>query len=244
MELNRPLATVTPTLDGDVLAALARHDAVFTTGQLRRLLAGRSEEGIRKVLRRLTRQGVVHAERIGNAYAYRLNREHLAAQHIIGLAQLQETFLRRLADRLAAWPVPPVYAAVFGSAARGTMTLASDLDLLLIRPEDADSDQWEAQVGDLVAEVTRWIGNDTRPLEFTAAEVTAHGRDQAVLRAALSEGLTVAGTRAWLSRQLRKGRGGRADATVRRGDPPRPPAQGGTVQGTGGPDPRPGRPGH
>ena len=27
MELNRPLATITPTLDGDVLAALAQHDA-------------------------------------------------------------------------------------------------------------------------------------------------------------------------------------------------------------------------
>ncbi len=33
MELNRPFATVTPTLDGDVLAVLATHHAAFTTGQ-------------------------------------------------------------------------------------------------------------------------------------------------------------------------------------------------------------------
>ena len=80
MELNRPLATVTPTLDGDVLAVLAQHEVSFTTGQLRRVLSRYSQEGIRKVLIRLTRQGVVSAERVGNSYSYRLNAEHLAAR--------------------------------------------------------------------------------------------------------------------------------------------------------------------
>ena len=84
MELNRPLTTVTPTLDGDVLNVLAQQETAFTTGQIRRVLGSYSEEGIRKVLARLTRQGVVHAERVGNAYSYQLNREHLAAEHIIG----------------------------------------------------------------------------------------------------------------------------------------------------------------
>jgi alkanesulfonate monooxygenase SsuD/methylene tetrahydromethanopterin reductase-like flavin-dependent oxidoreductase (luciferase family) len=83
VELNSPLATVTPTLDGDVLAVLAGSDGTFTTGQLHRVLGRHSEEGIRKVLQRLVRQGVVHAERVGNAFAYRFNRDHLAAEHII-----------------------------------------------------------------------------------------------------------------------------------------------------------------
>ncbi|BBX94778.1 hypothetical protein MLAC_00720 [Mycobacterium lacus] len=50
MQLNRPLATVTPTLDGDVPAVLATHDATFTTGQIHRIVNNISEEGIRKVL--------------------------------------------------------------------------------------------------------------------------------------------------------------------------------------------------
>ncbi len=204
MELSRPLSTVTPTLDGDVLAVLARHDATFTTGQLRRILMRFSEEGVRKVLQRLTRQGIVHSTRVGNAFAYRLNREHLAAEHIIGLARLQETFLNRLEKHLGSWQIPPVYAAVFGSAARGSMTEESDLDLLLVRPQDADDDLWRTQVDDLVAAVTRWIGNDIRPLEFTAAELAARGRDEPVLREVANEGLTVAGTRAWLTTQLRR----------------------------------------
>jgi len=202
MELNRPLATITPTLDGDVLAVLAQHEATFTTGQLHRVLHRYSEEGIRKVLLRLTRQGVVHSERIGNAYSYRLNRKHLAAAPIIELARIPQTLLQRLEDRLESWTCPPTYAAVFGSAARGTMSPDSDLDLLLIRADDTPIDTWEEQVGELVADVTRWTGNDTRPLEYTVSELTA-ARDERVLRDVLEEGLTVAGHRAWLSQQLR-----------------------------------------
>jgi hypothetical protein len=206
MELNRPLATVTPTLDGDVLAVLAQQEVTFTTGQLHRVLNRYSEEGIRKVLRRLARQGVVHSERVGNAYSYRLNREHLAAGPIIELSRLAHTLLQRLEDRLAGWAFPPTYAAVFGSAARGTMTEDSDLDLLLVRADDTPVDIWDEQVGELIADVTRWTGNDTRPLEYTVSELTA-ARAELVLRDAQKEGLTVAGRRAWLSRHLRE-RGG------------------------------------
>ena len=206
MELNRPLATITPTLDGDVLAVLAQHDATFTTGQLHRVLNRYSEEGIRKVLLRLTRQGVVDSQRVGHAYSYRLNRQHLAADPIIQLARLPRTLLQRLEDRLNSWAFPPTYAAVFGSAARGTMTEDSDLDLLLVRADDTPIHIWDEQVADLVADVSRWTGNDTRPLEYTVSELTT-ARDELVLRDVLEDGLTVAGRRAWLSRQLRARQG-------------------------------------
>ena len=207
MELNRPLTTVTPTLDGDILTILAKSDAAFTTGQLHRLLPQHSEEGIRKTLRRLTKQGIVGSDRVANAFSYRLNRKHLAAEHIIGLARLQETLLNRLEAHLATWENPPTYAAVFGSAAHGSMTVDSDLDLLLVRPNNTNDDCWDAQINELVSEVTHWIGNDTRPLQFTVDEITAHGNDEPVLRDMLNEGLTVAGTRDWLARQLRKKKG-------------------------------------
>lgn len=204
VELSRPLSTITPTLDGDVLAVLARQDATFTTGALHRVLTQYSEEGIRKVLQRLTRQGIVHSARVGNAYSYRLNRDHLAAEHIIKLADLMNIFLARLTERLEAWEVRPVYAAVFGSAARGSMSMESDLDLLLVRPKDVPDELWAAQVDRLVEDVSRWIGNDVRPLQFAEAQIVTSGREEPVLRDVLSEGLTVAGSRAWLSQQLRK----------------------------------------
>lgn len=93
MDLGRPPATVTPTLDGDVLAVLVQAEATFTTGQLHRVLGKYSEDGIRKVLMRLRGQGIVLAERVGNAYAYRLNRGHLAAGPVIALARSRALLL-------------------------------------------------------------------------------------------------------------------------------------------------------
>jgi predicted nucleotidyltransferase len=203
MELHRPLATVTPTLDGDVLTVLARNDIPFTTGQVHRILTQHSEEGIRKVLRRLTSQGIVHSERIGNAFAYRFNHDHLAAPHIAGIARIQETFLAKLEDVLKSWRTPPVYAAIFGSTARGTMTVSSDVDLLLVRPHTATDTVWEEQLNVLATTVTRWLGNDTRVLEFTENEITTRGHEEPVLKNVLREAITVSGSRSWLVKQLR-----------------------------------------
>ncbi len=203
MDIGHPLSTVTPTVDGDVLAVLAQNEATFTPGQLRRLLGRYSEAGIRKVLMRLTEQGVVHGDRVGNAVTYRLNRDHLAAGPIIELAHLQRTLLTRLELHLATWTIQPTYAAVFGSTARGEMTSNSDLDLLLIRPDDASQTTWDEQVAELSRAVSAWTGNDTRPLEYTDSEL-AGAAGERVLQDIAREGLTVAGTRAWLTRQLRQ----------------------------------------
>jgi predicted nucleotidyltransferase len=146
----------------------------------------------------------VRSQRVGQAFTYQLNHDHLSAAHIVGLARIQDTLLSRIRHELGSWEVPAVYAAVFGSVARGTMTPDSDLDLLLIRSDD--DARWETQVHELVTAVANWVGNDTRPLEFTATEVAARGRDEPVLREIVRDGLTVAGTRTWLAAQLRKGR--------------------------------------
>ncbi len=202
MEMNRPFAAVTPTLDGDVLAVLAKHDVRFTTGQIHRVLNNFSEEGIRKVLARLVRQGVVLADRVGNAYAYRLNTEHLAAEPILALANLPDTFLSRLEHHLRDWERPPVYAAVFGSFVQGTTTVDSDLDLFLVRDDDASEGAWAREVNELATAVTGWTGNDARAVEYTTTELRA-ARSEPMVRNVLDHGLTVAGSRGWLVKQLR-----------------------------------------
>jgi predicted transcriptional regulator len=203
VDFSRPLATVTPTLDGDVLAVLAMADVTFTTGQIHRMLRQFSEEGIRKVLNRLVTQGVVLAERVGNAVAYRLNHEHLAAEPIVALARLRSTFLARLERDLKDWPAPPKYAAVFGSAARGDMTVGSDLDLFLVRERDTLDEVWTRHLEELITNVTRWTGNDARTVEYTTDELHA-ARNETLVSDVLDHGLTVAGSRAWLVKFLRK----------------------------------------
>lgn len=211
MQLNRPFATVTPTLDGDVLGVLATSEVTFTITQIQRILTTASGEGIRKVLTRLTAQGVVLHDRVGRTNIYRLNTEHLAAEPILALSRLTATFLDRLEAHLEGWGEAPKYAAVFGSAATGRMTLDSDIDLFLVRASDAEHDgrlgdpeAWEQQVSELARSVTAWTGNDGRIVEFTEDELrAAAAAGEPLLSDVARQGLTVAGTRAWLNRQLR-----------------------------------------
>ncbi|MDI9939221.1 nucleotidyltransferase domain-containing protein [Rhodococcus sp. IEGM 1351] len=148
----------------------------------------------------MSKRGTVLSSRVGNAYVYQFNREHLAFPHVMGLADLSGEFLRRHQARLSGWAVPTVYAAVFGSAARGTMTI----DILLVRPDDAVGEVWDEQVAELMAEVTRWTGNDARDLQFTESEIAGRAADAPVLRDVMTEALTVAGSRAGFTRLLRR----------------------------------------
>lgn len=208
MRLNRPFATVTPTLDGDILAVLAATTDTFTISQIHRIVATASAEGIRKTLLRLTAQGVVLHDRVGRTNTYRLNTEHLAAAPICALARLCETLLDRIQTNLRRWPEPPVYAAVFGSAATATMTVDSDIDIFIVRripPADApfDPEDWEQQVAELARDVTAWTGNDTRIVEYTEDDLQhAATAGEPLLHDVAQQGLTVAGTRSWLTRQL------------------------------------------
>lgn len=202
MDLARPLGVVTPTLDGDVLAALALADTAFTAGQLHRVLPQHSEDGIRRVLNRLAGQGIVSADRVGGAYLYRLNRGHLAAEPITALAKLRARFLDLIEKMLAAWDSGTGLWGRVRIAARSTMRVDSDIDLLLVRPDTCDRAKWEDLVVTLAANITEWTGNDARVLEFTESEVRHAGREEPVLADVCDHGLTVAGSAAWLAQVL------------------------------------------
>ena len=205
MQLNKPFATVTPTLDGDVLAVLASAEATFTISQIQRIITTASGEGVRKVLTRLAAQGVVLHDRVGRTHTYRLNTEHIAAKPIMALAQLNSTFLKCLEEHLDDWGKTLKYAAVFGSAATGRMKLDSDFDLFLVRAaSDGDDDAWETRVAELARLVAAWTGNDGRIVEYAEDQLRdAIVASEPLLRDVAKQGLTVAGMPAWLNKQLR-----------------------------------------
>src|SRR4051812_28639181 len=140
MDFRRPLSTVTPTLDGDVLVVLAGVDAELTGREVHRLANRGSEHGIRKVLDRLVDEGVVNRRPAGSAKLYRLNREHLAAPAIEALAGMRRELLRRMRDAATAWEITPAGVVLFGSFARGEASRESDVDILVVRPAQVDAD--------------------------------------------------------------------------------------------------------
>lgn len=194
MMLQVPFRALTPTVDGDVLGVLAGAQAAFTPPQVHQLLGGRSEAGVRKALQRLASHGVVDVDQVGRAYAYSLNRDHLLADQVIAIAQTGVRFVAALQAALAGWEVPCSYAAIFGSAARGRMSVDSDIDLLIVRPDEVpqDGSPWQGQVMGLEDVVRRMTGNDAQVLELSVHEVD-HGLDRPVMREIQRDAVTLAG---------------------------------------------------
>lgn len=210
MELSHPLRVITSALDADVLEVLARADAAFSGSDVARRIAA-SKAGTRRALARLVGQGIVLQERAGTAQMYRLNREHLAATAVIALAGMRESLLGRLRELLAGWQPAPVYAAVFGSVARGQERPDSDLDLFLLRPSGvgADDPRWYAQVAHLTDRATTWTGNDTRALQAGLDELAEIDEPGGVLDDVLRDGISLAGQESVLRRELRSIRSAR-----------------------------------
>ena len=206
MDFSRPLETLPPTLDGDVLAVLARADTEMTGREIQRLTGYGSHQGIRNAADRLTRQGVVLRRPIGNANLYQLNRNHVAAPWIEGMAGLGEQVLMRLRRAIDTWTQPPILALLFGSVATGQAMPTSDLDLLIVRPAtcDVDDPTWQNQIADLEAQATAWTGNDARVVEFGEEELPGE-RTEPLLEDVLRDGIELHGSLRTLRRLLRTG---------------------------------------
>ena len=176
MDLSDPTRTITPTLDGAVLAVLATAGRPLTVGQVAEQAARGSEIGIRRVLARLAVQGIVRATLVGRNQVHELNREHVAARAAESLAGLRSELWRRFRDELESWEPTPLYACVFGSAARGDGDESSDIDLLVVRSPLAGDTAWEAQVDRLRGLVAGWTGNRLQVVDLSPDEWRSPGK--------------------------------------------------------------------
>lgn len=207
MQLQNPFAVVTSGVDGDVLSILASSRGEFTAPRLAQMIPARSLPGIRASLLRLVAQGVVTQHAIGRAQAFTLNDDHLAAPALRALADLKTALLERLGAHVSAWGDPPVFGAVFGSAARGAMRVDSDIDVLLVHAEDADPERWASDVATLTRVATAWTGNDVRIVDLSVGEAP-DAVTEPLLRTIAAEGMPFTRDTDWLRRALsRRGPG-------------------------------------
>lgn len=195
MRLQFPFEIITPTVDGDVLGVLSGANEWFESNKIAELIPTRSDEGIRKTLKRLVAVGIVEELTVGRSKAFRLNRNHLGAEPILQLANLKSRFYMHLSEAMRAWQYPPVYAALFGSAARNSMNAQSDVDLFLLQPDSSDQSVWEQQVNELVSLSTGWIGTEVRPLLYTESELRQIGTAESVFNFIAAEGIPIFGER-------------------------------------------------
>jgi predicted nucleotidyltransferase len=174
VDLSRPISTAIPSLDGPVLQVLAAADRELSGRQIHSLAGSGSVAGVRLVLQRLATTGLVHVHESGNSLLYSLNRKHLAAQAVEMLADLRTTFAANLAAEFATWTIAPLHASLFGAIARAEGDLDSDVDVLLVRPDEVAPDNllWVEQTTRLLEAIVAQTGNPANLYDLTHTELT------------------------------------------------------------------------
>ena len=195
MDLAHPYTAVTPTLEGAILAVLARTTRPISGRDVARL-TGRSQAGVSRAIGRLADQGIVNVQEAPPSLLYTLNRDHLLAPAVLLLANARTTLWSRIAEEVNAWDVLPEHLSVFGSAARGDGDVESDIDILVVRPRGvrADDPRWRPQLEILSDHIYRWTGNRAGLAEMSASEVSSLRETQPMIAAELrADAITLIG---------------------------------------------------
>jgi len=172
MDVSAPHRILHSTVDIDVLRALAGVDAALTGRRVSELVHGGHSGTVHRSLERLTRLGLLLAQRAGRATLYRFNREHVAAEAVMAFITLRTTMIAELREAVARLDPPPLAAVLFGSAARGDGGPESDLDLAIIRDTHDDASggsDWDAQIDAMAVALERRFGNAISVHELSPA---------------------------------------------------------------------------
>ena len=164
MDLGSPVLDIAPAVRGALLQALARLEQPITRRQLA-AAAGVAPGNASAVIEELIQSGLVSETVAGRSSMVVLNRSHLAAGPVLALAGLRGELIRRLRERLCAWP--DLHGGwLFGSVARGDADRDSDVDLLIV-VDDLQSPDLHERLSRLQADVRSWTGNDLQLVEHS-----------------------------------------------------------------------------
>lgn len=159
-------------------------------------MAGGSSAGVRPVLERFVAQGLVDREKAGNAFVYRLNRDHLATHAVEELTALRPALIERLREEFRSWKIAPAHASLFGSTARGDGDETSDIDLFVVRPVEVEDDDptWRSQLDGLAEGVRRWTGNHAGIAELSTEQLASlRERRPPILKELDADAITLSG---------------------------------------------------
>jgi predicted nucleotidyltransferase len=96
---------------------------------------------------------------------------------VIELTSLRQRLFDGIRDEIQSWPIQPLHASVFGSAARGDGGMSSDVDLLIVHEFSAvegPPHTWVDQITELADRVLRWSGNHLQAYELSSVGFLQH----------------------------------------------------------------------
>lgn len=163
-------------------------DKWFTEAELARAI-GMSPNTVNLAVRELAGTGVVRLLVLGRAHQVGLNRDSPLAATVSDLFRSEAKAVDLIAQAVRKVLKKGESCVLFGSAARGTMTSKSDVDLLLVASSWDAAAEASVRVGQAARRV--WPAR-YRMLHYTPADLRRK-RNTPLLRAVRDEGILLAG---------------------------------------------------
>jgi len=194
--MNSRIDIITALFGGHARTAILRllvgQDSPLTGRQVAEL-AHLSQPGAARALEHLAGLGVISRRRVGRAITHELDRENLLVQSIVLPAiRAERSFLEDLARELeATFAGIATTVVLFGSVARDDAQHGSDIDVLVVVPDD-DAAREVNRVADEVG--NRFFRRYGMPLSVIITPVGSLGStSESFLSQVLEEGLLVLG---------------------------------------------------
>lgn len=171
MDWENPLRSIAATVDADVLKVLAGAHEPVTGNQLAHL-AGRSYAQVYAVVRRMVDEGIVLTARYGRTNTFRLNRDHVLVQGILAVLAGPARLELEIKQLVQGWSLQPELVAMSGSAARRRTAANDDIDLIVVRSDQANPDNpaWRSQIDALARRIEHICGNRVQIQEMDGSE--------------------------------------------------------------------------
>ena len=183
--------------------ALLRVLAVVPVQLGQRALARRAQVPHRTAqlaLEELVKMGLVHRIQGGREFMVSLNRSHRLAAPISALLTAEGLLFQELLVRLSEVVAPGgrapgvVSVALFGSVARGTEGVESDLDVLLVAKDLPAREKYLDRLSAAIEPLAEEFGCELQPIGYTLSQMRAAFRRAGLLKEVARDAVTVFGT--------------------------------------------------
>jgi len=118
-------------------------------------------------LRDLAKHGVITVRNIGRSTAYKINSEHILYKELLRpMFDSETTLINRLIDIVAAGTkkFKPISIMIYGSTTKGTARPDSDLDMLIIFPDNSDLKKIAEKIDSIEEDISNKFGNQLSPV--------------------------------------------------------------------------------
>lgn len=191
MNLSEPYDLALTRATAAVMRVLTGAEASFSIRQIARIAEITVPQAAR-VIEYESARGLVLVDIAGRSKMCRFNNEHIGANSIVELLTLRERMIQLMRSEISLWAIQPLHSSLFGSAARGSGDTESDLDVLLVRPEEAPTAEWEQQKYLSATLLRRKIGNSISWFDISLSELsTARVADETIVSEWEREGISL-----------------------------------------------------